>query len=887
MAPGEIASSAVSPAPAGSRWRPLSPMQVFRTGEYPGFVLGFIWFAVTGLSVWWPIADYGPPGFKWNDWGLTLFGVYVDYSLYLPWIVCVCLVMWFGLEWAAFTAYLATFFSTLHKGSMPVDVAIANALHNPLAFAVFFLFYCNYSGDYTLRSARSWAWFLLAALAASMMSSLGSLISQFTGNPLGPRGVPQSLFAAWLGWWPNAFALSVLTAPLIYFFSPRVERLKNRYFPRARTKPFSQQELLMVASMFALTLVVLTLVSDQWLAGRTQALLEMSMPEAARANVLGQLSIQRFLVWLLACLLVVISLGGVYYALYWARRMQSEFDQGTKEARAAQRRSEANFRNFFENNPAPMFIYLRETGACLDVNLAAVERYGYSREEFLTMTIFDIRPPEDVARLKEYMRTTPGPETGYRAVGEWRHRTKSGEIVDVDIRVSYMNLDGRAINLVLVHDISPRKHAQAAVERRARELQMLAVASLEITGAKSVEEVLELAVSRARKLVGSKLAVAKSWPQKEGEKARTRTSMAGEYQGLRGFKALPESDAIRQLLLDKQYAVRLSTEELKGYSTLARPLADPDDHPPVHGLLAVPLTSGADVIGALVASDKEGGEFDVEDEALLVQLAQVTSAGIESVRLSEQLRRHMEELEQRVGERTAELDASNQALDAFAHSVAHDLRAPLRAMHGFADAVLEDYGPKLDDTGRDYLGRIIKGAKKLDTLIQDLLSYSRIGRGQTVLEAVDLGEVVEEAHAALSHDIEVMGAQVEVRIPPLTVLAHKATLRQVMFNLMANALKFVAPGVTPRVEVWAEAQEGMVDIWVRDNGIGIAPEHRERIFSVFERLHGVETYSGTGIGLSIVKKGLTSMMGEISVESDGQHGSTFRARLKEFTKGMQ
>jgi signal transduction histidine kinase len=84
------------------------------------------------------------------------------------------------------------------------------------------------------------------------------------------------------------------------------------------------------------------------------------------------------------------------------------------------------------------------------------------------------------------------------------------------------------------------------------------------------------------------------------------------------------------------------------------------------------------------------------------------------------------------------------------------------------------------------------------------------------------------------------------------------------------------------VEVWAEAHGGMVDIWVRDNGIGIAPEHRERIFSVFERLHGTEDYSGTGIGLSIVKKGLTSMMGEISVESDGQHGSTFHARLKEF-----
>jgi len=434
-------------------------------------------------------------------------------------------------------------------------------------------------------------------------------------------------------------------------------------------------------------------------------------------------------------------------------------------------------------------------------------------------------------------------------------------------------MDGRAVNLVLIYDISPRKQAQAAVERRARELQLLAATSLSITGAKTMEEVLEIAVGRARELVPARLAVAKCWAQGPGEKAPTRTSMAGEYHGLRGFKALPESEAVRQLLLDKQYAVRLTTEELRGYSPLARPMLEADGHPPVHGLLAVPLTGGSDVIGALVISDKGGGEFDAEDEALMVQLAQVTSAGVEAVRLAEQLRRHMEELEQRVAERTEELDNSNQALDAFAHSVAHDLRAPLRAMHGFADAVLEDYGPKLDDTGRDYLGRIIRAAKKLDSLIQDLLAYSRIGRGKTVLTAVSVG-----------HDIEASGARIETDIPPLTVLAHQATLRQVMFNLVANALKFVAPGVPPEVKVWARAEGGMVDIYVRDNGIGIAPEHRERIFSVFERLHGAEQYSGTGIGLSIVKKGLVSMMGEISVESDGRQGSTFHARLKEFSE---
>ena len=237
----------------------------------------------------------------------------------------------------------------------------------------------------------------------------------------------------------------------------------------------------------------------------------------------------------------------------------------------------------------------------------------------------------------------------------------------------------------------------------------------------------------------------------------------------------------------------------------------------------------------------------------------------------------MQELELRVVERTAELDA-------FAYSVAHDLRAPLRAMHGFADAVQEDYGEKLDDAGRDYLTRIVKSAKNMDSLIQDLLSYSRIGRDKVEFTGIPLAELVKECVADLHHEIQSRGAKVEVQVPPLTVLGHKATLRQVVLNLVSNALKFVAPGTVPDVRIWAVARRGIVELCVRDNGIGIAPEHRDRIFNVFERLHAAETYPGTGIGLSIVKKGLASMQGSISVESEG-NGSTFHARLKEYRDG--
>lgn len=878
MSPSESSRRSEIPA-AGYRWRPLSMMSVFASPDYRVFVLTSFWMAITGVCVWWPIANFDMPGFTWNEWLVHLGGVPLDFSFYLPWTVCVCLVMWLGLEWAAFTAYLATLFSTLHK-HMPLDLALVNALHNPLAMAVFFLFYCNYSGDYALRSVRSWAWFTLAALSASLMSSFGAFISQFTNTPIGAQG----FLSAWLGWWPNAFVQTLLTSgPLILVFSPLVERLKSKYLPRGGGKAFSQQELLMAACMFALMLVLLILVSDQWEAGRTQALLSLSMPEAARTNILNQLAMQRFLAWMPSLLLAGVSLGGVFFTSRWVMRMRTRYDSETREARDAQQRSESNFRNFFENNPAPMLLYDRDSGVFVDVNRAAVERYGYTRSEFLEMDIYGIRPKEDVAKLKAYRKEVAGSGTGYRQAGEWRHLTKSGELMHVDIRVNSLVMDNRILNLVLVHDVSPRKQAQAAVERRARELQQLAAASLQIAGAQTVQEVMQIAADRARELSGTQLALSHCRPREGGSPTRMAASLTERYATWRGTAALP--DGVYRMLREKQYPIRLSAAQMRSHPGIFGSLEETGRQSPLKDLLAVPLTShGSDVIGALLVSDKGAEELDAEDEAILVQLAQIASVGVESVHLKQALQQHMEELEQRVTARTAELDESNRELDAFAYSVAHDLRAPLRAMHGFADAVLEDYGQKLEADGRDYLGRIIKAAKSMDTLIQDLLAYSRVGRSKMELEGVALAELVQETLAELHQEIAASSAEVESTVPPLTVLAHRVTLKQVLLNLVSNALKFVAPGKAPRVRIWAVARQGMVEICVRDNGIGIASEHRERIFNVFERLHGAESYPGTGIGLSIVKKGLARMHGEIRVESDG-NGTTFHARLKELRNG--
>ncbi|HTL60477.1 MAG TPA: PAS domain S-box protein [Nitrospira sp.] len=247
----------------------------------------------------------------------------------------------------------------------------------------------------------------------------------------------------------------------------------------------------------------------------------------------------------------------------------------------------------------------------------------------------------------------------------------------------------------------------------------------------------------------------------------------------------------------------------------------------------------------------------------------------------EALRELTATLEERVAQRTAALEESNSALAAFGYSVSHDLRAPLRTMQGFAKALLEDYSPALDEEGREYAMRIARGAERMDLLIQDLLAYSRLSPGDVALEPVQLDQVMTEALRLCESALKATGAG--VTIPPNLpcVLGHKATLVQVFGNLFSNALKFVSPGVTPRLEVWAERREDRMRVSVRDNGIVIDSAHHGRIFSVFERLHGSETYPGTGIGLAIVKKGIERVGGRVGLESDPGHGSTFWVELRE------
>jgi len=233
-------------------------------------------------------------------------------------------------------------------------------------------------------------------------------------------------------------------------------------------------------------------------------------------------------------------------------------------------------------------------------------------------------------------------------------------------------------------------------------------------------------------------------------------------------------------------------------------------------------------------------------------------------------------LEARVVDRTAKLANSRGELEAFTYTVAHDLRAPLRAMHGFSQLLEEDYkGKVLDDEGVRTLRLIMDASRKMDALIQDLLAFSQLGREAVSLDRIELAPLLEAVLREMGPEVRHRGAKITVEGPLPAVRANGTLLSQVLTNLISNAVKFVAPGANPKVRIRAEARDGGQRLWVEDNGIGVAPEFHARIFNVFERLNKAEEYPGTGIGLAIAGRAMDRMGGRIGVESEAGRGSRF------------
>ncbi|GCE04633.1 sensor histidine kinase [Dictyobacter aurantiacus] len=239
--------------------------------------------------------------------------------------------------------------------------------------------------------------------------------------------------------------------------------------------------------------------------------------------------------------------------------------------------------------------------------------------------------------------------------------------------------------------------------------------------------------------------------------------------------------------------------------------------------------------------------------------------------------------------RTRELSLSlklrNSDLESFFHAMTHDLRAPLRAIKGFAEILASEEGERLTDKGKEYLTNIHTSTVQMREFIDGLVAFARVGHTQVEPQEVDLQLLVEQCIQCLSSTIEQQEAHIMIESPLPAVEGQPLLLRMAITNLLSNALKFIKPGDHPDIQIRAIKLHGSYRLEIEDHGIGISPQNIANLFKPFTQLHGVEEYEGIGLGLATVRKAVDLMGGHVGVSSVIDRGSTFWLELRSVTKG--
>ena len=291
----------------------------------------------------------------------------------------------------------------------------------------------------------------------------------------------------------------------------------------------------------------------------------------------------------------------------------------------------------------------------------------------------------------------------------------------------------------------------------------------------------------------------------------------------------------------------------------------------VHYYIAIPMVAAGDLIGAVSFGGTEDS-FPEEQVTIALEVATQLAVAISNARLYQKVRQLNADLEQKVRERTNELEVANKELESFSYSVSHDLRAPLRAVDGYARMLEEDHAARLDEEGRRLLGVVRESSVRMGQLIDDLLKFSQVSRRALAVGPVDQRALASEVLAELA----AAAPKVRVDLGPLPrATGDRALLRQVWVNLLGNAFKYSSRREAPRVEVGARIDGGECVYWVRDNGAGFDMRYADKLFNVFQRLHSQEEFTGTGVGLAIVQRVIVRHGGRVWAEGKVGEGACF------------
>jgi len=488
--------------------------------------------------------------------------------------------------------------------------------------------------------------------------------------------------------------------------------------------------------------------------------------------------------------------------------------------------SEVRYRRLFEESDDGILLLDPASRKITSANPFMAELLGYTREELVGRELWQIGLLKDESKSQIAFRELQ--DKGRIRYENLPLQNKSGERLEVEFVGNIYQEDGQKVIQCNIRDITARKQAsQYARSLLEASLDPLVTISAEGKITDVNEGSIKVTGVAREKLIGTDFSDYFTKPEQARE----------------GYQQVFAKGFVTDYPLTIRHKDGRLTDVLYNAS--------------------VYKDAGGNVLGVFAAARDITARKQVEEGLRKAQ---------------QQLEGHAETLEKTVNERTVSLRETIEQLEEFSYSVAHDLRAPLRAMQGYAKAVLKDYGDQIGEEGKDYLQRISSAGLRMDALTRDVLTYSKVARASMPREPVLLDKLVSEI---IQHypQMQVAQAEITVESPLLPVLGNETWLTQAISNLLGNAVKFVPEGTTPQVRVRSESRNGEVRLWIEDNGIGIKPEHQKRLFGMFERVHLNEKYEGTGIGLAIVRKSIERMGGTVGLESDGETGSQFWIQL--------
>jgi signal transduction histidine kinase len=435
-------------------------------------------------------------------------------------------------------------------------------------------------------------------------------------------------------------------------------------------------------------------------------------------------------------------------------------------------------------------------------------------------------------------------------------RHKDGQLVEVSISVSPIRNDaGLIIGLSkILRDISERKRRDEQ-ERTIYELAM------RVNRAADISDILEAAVDALMRSQAADRASILLYDNAGVMRFKSSRSLSLEYQrAVEGHSPWKIDEPDPQPVFINDVVSASLDEKL-------RKVVNKEG---IRALAFIPIAYEGQLLGKFMVYYNAPHAFTAAE----IRPAQTMAT---QVAFAIQRQKTEETLERLVHERTASLREAVQQMEEFSYTISHDLRAPLRAMQVYSQALLEDFAGGLPPEGVRYVKRLSVNATRLDKMILDVLSFSRIARGDHTMERISLDRLI---HEIVQHYPEMQEPRANVTIDLLSdVIGHEPSLTQVLSNLLSNAVKFVPDGVKPEVKVWTESYGGCIRLYVEDNGIGIPAKYKHKLFNMFERVHPELPYEGTGVGLAIVRKAVERMNGTLGVDSEPGKGSRFWIQL--------